>query len=126
MLERGVDVEEDGQPVVEAGPPDAPLVDEGSRARASVSSVVDAVVDELRVDDDLGRGPRLDGVDDRLRLGDDAGRQDPGLVVHGLTVDRVGERRPGGTDRARREQQQGQATEGSGGGCGSGSWRAWA
>ncbi len=80
MLERRVDVEEDDHPVVEAGPPDVPLVDECAGARFGLRRV-DAVVGQLAVDHDLGAGPRLDAVDDRLRPDDRVGAQDPGEVV---------------------------------------------
>ena len=54
VLERRVDVEEDRQPVIEAAPADAPLVDERAGARLGLLGG-DAVVDELGVDDDLRR-----------------------------------------------------------------------
>ena len=72
VLQVRLHVEEDDHPVVEAGPPDAPLVDQGARLGFGLLGrrVGPAV---LGVDDDLGRRPGLDridrglGLDDRLR-----------------------------------------------------------
>ncbi len=58
-------VEQDDQAVVEALPPDAPLVHEGLGVGVGLLGR-DPVVDDLAVDDDLGAGPRLDRVDRRL------------------------------------------------------------
>ena len=56
-------VEEDGQAVVEAGPPDAPLVDERDGVLLGARRVVGGLRLHLRVDDDLGAGALLDGRD---------------------------------------------------------------
>ena len=100
MLERRVEVEEHDHPVVEPGPPDAPLVDERAGARLGLLRG-HAVVDDLAVDGDLGAGPLLDGVDGRLGLGDGRrrrtrrrSRRRPGPRPGRGTADRAVGRRP--------------------------------
>ena len=109
VLKARVHVEEDDQAVVEAGPPDAPLVHQGACLRLGLlGRRVFAAV--LGVDDHLGAGPRFDGVDRRLGLGDRRGRQDAGVVVDRPAVDGVGEwrtgRRRGGGGGIRHSRQQ--------------------
>ena len=96
-------VEEDDQPVVEAGPAHAPLVAE----RLGVGRrllVADARLG-LRVDDDLGAGAGLDGLDDRRRLGLGLLREDARLVVDDDARDRVRVGRPGCAGAARADEQ---------------------
>ena len=102
VLEARIEVEQDHQAVVDAGTPDAPLVHQRcSVASASVGR--DVVAPEgLRVDHDLGLRLRLDGVDDRLGLALRRRREDVGVVVDGLAVDRSGEGRPGAGAGGRR------------------------
>ena len=95
-----VEVEQDHEPVVDARPPDAPLVHERDRVRLRLVRR-DARWHELRVDDDLGAGPALDLVDRLLELLDRRVAEHARLVVHRLVVDRLGERRPGRRDRQR-------------------------
>ncbi len=90
MLQRWVDVEEDGQPVIEAGPPHAPLVDKRPCTRLGLPGR-HAVVDELAVDHDLGRGALFDRVDGPLGRDLRLRREDAGEVVDGLAVDGVRE-----------------------------------
>ena len=82
------------QAVVEAGPPDAPLVDEGGCLR-QVLVLGDARV-HLDVDHDLGPGLCLDGIDARLEVRDRLRFQHAGLVIHATFRHRVGERGAGG------------------------------
>ena len=95
VFEARVHVEEDDHAVVEARPPDAPLVDQcaglglGLLGRQAVRAAV------LRVDDDLGAGPRLDLVDRRLGRDDRLRAEDAGLVVDGAVGLGVRERRAG-------------------------------
>ena len=103
MLERWVDVEEDREPVVEAAPADAPLVDERASARLGLLGG-HAEVGELGVDDDLRRGPRLDGIDRRLGFRDRRIGQDAGVVVDRLALHRIGVGRPSGRGRDRQQQ----------------------
>ncbi len=94
VLQGRVDVEEDRQAVIEALPPDAPLVDQ--RPGAHLGLVLGhPEVDELAVDDDLGGRPRLDGVDRPLRVDDGRRREDARVVVDRPVDLRLGERRPG-------------------------------
>ena len=109
VLERGVDIEEDREAIIEPAPSDAPLVDE--RAGAGIGLLGrDAVVDELRVDDDLGRRALLDRVDRRLGVLDARRGQDAGVVVDGLPLDGIREWRASGRrgrDRERQDRRDG-------------------
>ena len=101
VLEGGVEVEQDDQAVVDAGPPDAPLVHQRGGVRLGLVGRDVVAAERLRVDDDLGLGLRLDGIDDRLGLTLGGPREDPGVVVDRLAVDRFGERRSAAGARAR-------------------------
>ena len=57
-------------PSSKPGPPDAPLVDQRARLGLGLLGRRSNVPLVLRVDDDLGAGPRLDRVDGRLGIGD--------------------------------------------------------
>ena len=112
VFERRVDLEEDREAVVEPASTDAPLVDERPGVCLGLLGR-DAVVDELRVDHDLGRRPCLDRIDGRLGVLDRGRREDAGRVVHGLALDRRRERRTGGR-RHERQRQDGRDGDRSG------------
>ena len=91
------------RPSSKPAPTDAPLVDERPRVCLGLLGR-DAVVDELRVDHDLGCRPLLDGIDGRLGVRDRRRREDAGRVVDGLALDRRRERRTGGRGHERQRQ----------------------
>ena len=68
MLEARVEIEQDDQPVVDAGTPDAPLVHQGGGVALGLLGRDVVASEGLGVDHDLGLGLRLDRVDDRLGL----------------------------------------------------------
>ena len=107
VLEARVEVEQDDEAVVDAGPPDAPLVHQRGGVGLGFGGRDVVATEGLGVDDDLGLGLGLDRVDDLLGLTLGRRRQDLGVVVDGLVVDRLGEWRSRGrgvtaTERPRR------------------------
>jgi hypothetical protein len=66
VLERGIEVEQDHEAVVDPGAADAPLVHERLGVGVGVVGRDVVATEGLRVDHDLGLGLRLDGVDDLL------------------------------------------------------------
>ncbi len=94
MLEIGVHVEQDHEPVVEPFPPDSPLIHQGPRVAVSLLGG-SAVLDDLGVDRDLRPGPCLDRVDLGLDSGDRGRSENAGAVVDRNPVDRSRERRAG-------------------------------
>ena len=95
MLEARVEVEQDHQAVVDAGTPDTPLVHQGCGVAFGLLGRDVVAAEGLGVDHDLGLGLRLDRVDDRLGLALRGRREDVGVVVDGLAIDRFGEGRTG-------------------------------
>ena len=89
----GLEVEEDREAVVEPLAADAPLVDE--RQGVALGLLGRGVVDDLRVDDDLGLGALLDAIDGLLDRSDRLGLEHAGEVVDGAVDLRFGERRSG-------------------------------
>ena len=102
VLEARVEVEQDDQAVVDAGSPDAPLVHQGGGVGLGFLGRDVVAPEGLGVDDDLGLGLRLDRVDDLLGLALGRRREDLGVVVDGLAVDRLGEGRSGAVAARRR------------------------
>ena len=102
VLVARVHVEQDHEAVVEALPPDAPLVHQRPGVGVGLLGRP-AVLDGLGVDHDLGAGPLLD-LADRLRDAIDRVRaEDAGGVVDADAVLRLGE----GRSRGERRQQPG-------------------
>ncbi len=93
VLEAGVEVEQDHEAVVDAGPPDTPLVHQGCGVGLGLLGRDVVAAEGLGVDHDLGLGLRLDRVDDRLGLALRGRREDVGVVVDRLAVDGFGEGR---------------------------------
>ncbi len=103
VLTIGLHVEEDDEAVVETGTADTPLVAERLAVRCGDIGIGARL--GLRVDDDLGAGPRLDGLDQAGRLGLGRVGEDARLVVDHDPGHGCRERWPGRQRRARREQE---------------------
>ena len=101
-----VELEQDHEPVVDAGATDAPLVHQRGRVRFGLLGSEIVAAHRLGVDDDLDAGLRLDRVDDLLRLRDGLRPEDPREVVDGLALDRLRVRRPGRRRRRRRARPE--------------------
>ncbi len=89
------------RPSSKPSPSDAPLVDQRARSRLGLGGR-HAIVDRLRVDDDLGAGALLDGIDGGLGPDDRVRREDLRLVVHRPADLGLRERRAGLDDRGPR------------------------
>ena len=95
VRQRGVEVEQHDEAVVDAGPPDAPFIHQRRRVRLGLIGRDVVAAERLRVDHDLRLGLGLDRIDDRLGLPLGPRRQDTRVVVDGLAVDGLRERRTG-------------------------------
>ena len=69
VLVAGVELEQDDQAVVDAGPSDAPFVHQRGGVGLGLRGGQVVAAHRLRVDDDLDAGLGLDRVDDLLGLG---------------------------------------------------------